>query len=472
MIPLAIQERTPWQPILDNPTFYLRDHQSQKIEKLTLYKQSLRDRFSMSPNSIVKDIQQIFPRTLSLDESKRKMYKNLFKASCEHWNLERKLTGRIIDTTLTLDELLLTEIKTREEELNKESIENQNSILKQMELKVINLVFSSKNPIFFDIRKTWSPESLHKEWKEEEQLLSNPYIRPDILHSIGSSRQENPEPLTFVKTEYSDIGMSRPRMEDAHFCISLPEGTLLGVFDGHGGDRVAKYANTQFQEGFSDALSKANGNPHQAFEFLFDKVEKEIHRRIEWMFEGSTAIVSFIDKKNTIFTATLGDSVANIYRKINKHYLSVPLSVARDWSSHKEAKRAAESLRVPSIETCWFLSYNPKELRLHGLNVSRTLGDVSAKLSSPPDSPGIICKPKITMHHLRPDDLLVLSCDGLKDYSKERAILQILSSLNEDQNPAEALGTLAKSAMTSHHGDNITIIALKAMETASEGELL
>lgn len=450
----------------DDSAFNLCKQMVQKIHKMILHKNNLSNGFFTPQSAIEKIANRIFPRILSLEDSTRKMQKNLIKASCEHWNQENKRTSPILDTILTLDILLLKDMEQDKESLHRESPELLAPRMEQMASHVLNEVFSeAKESPIPNIRKRWTPESLHKEWLHGEQLLNNSYINPEVLTPSENNVDRKIEPLEFTKTEYSSIGMGRAAMEDAHFYISTEKGTLLGIFDGHGGSAVANYASYKFQEQFFTILDELKGNVHQTFEFLFDKTEKEIVQNHHWMYQGCTALVSFIDNTNNIFTATLGDSEANVYRTIENRLLSIPLSVLRDWSSPEESKRAATALGIPSIEHEWSSAIQPKTLRFHGINISRTLGDFGIKLSSV-GGPGVIHKPKITMTHLEHNDLLVLACDGLKDYAEEKEILRTLTS-QAAYNPAEALGALALSAMTPDIGDNITIIALSALNQNS-----
>ena len=61
---------------------------------------------------------------------------------------------------------------------------------------------------------------------------------------------KNPENGNFNGISYGACSMQgwRTGMEDAHLCISidLPDGgkgSLYGVFDGHGGEKVAEFAS-------------------------------------------------------------------------------------------------------------------------------------------------------------------------------------------------------------------------------------
>jgi serine/threonine protein phosphatase PrpC len=217
----------------------------------------------------------------------------------------------------------------------------------------------------------------------------------------------------------------RRYMEDAHFCIDQEEGVLAGVFDGHNGSEVAQYSSYRMQECFFALLREENLNVYQVFKDLFAKIQEEIGvLHPNWSSVGSTAVVSYIERAtNHIYTATLGDSEAVLYRIIRKKRKIIPLSCLRNWSSKRDFASAKEALGEEIVR-----KNNPKEMRhpppgmsVHsgcGLNVSRALGDIDFK--------GVIHSPKITLTTLLPQDIVILACDGLRDFVSEKEILECI----------------------------------------------
>lgn len=452
MVPISAY-RQAYQQENDIPTC---ETLSPEIRKMKSYRDILKEKFFIPSDQCIKAPTQEFPRHLSLEDAKRKMQKNLLKASCEHWNKENKAIVNSLNIAIILDSTLLQKMKDEKRTLERVAQGVTRAMINQMKDSVIKETLSFRTLLTLNL----DGPSLARKW-HSKGTLETPYINPKTSQIAEQNKDKGITPLSFLKTEHLNIGTSRDSMEDAHFCISIEKGILLGVFDGHGGCEVANYISTAFQEHFSSFLTQANNNVHLAFEFLFDNVEKELLKREDFTYQGSTALLSFIDKKNDVFTATLGDSEANIYRKVDENLVSIPLSVLRDWSCPKEAKRAALALGRPSIEQSWPLTEEAKTLRFQGINISRTLGDLCIKTSAP-NGPGIIHKPKITIFHLEHDDLLVLATDGLKSFVPEIEVLRALGTLNPSENAAERLGSLALSKMNRHVGDNIAIVALKA----------
>lgn len=314
----------------------------------------------------------------------------------------------------------------------------------------------------------WKPRILHVELaiakmcKNAQKALDEHRAKsPELAGEYGSIELGEYVPLT-ISHEASCKAGRRKTMEDALFFKEIKQGTLAGVFDGHGGDKVALFACDAFQARFADALENTrDDNPRQAFETLFYEINEEILKNSEFKDMGSTAVLSFIEKDTGfIYTATLGDSESTIYRKKK----AIPLSCVRDWAHPKEAKRAYEALStMGDYEHVkkWPQATNPKHLRFpfphYGVNVSRALGDKWVATIN--DKPGVIAKPKITMCKLHPGDRVVLACDGLKDYVDEREMNQLMNS-KQSGSLAETLVAFAINEKKSQ--DNVSVIVLTA----------
>jgi serine/threonine protein phosphatase PrpC len=276
----------------------------------------------------------------------------------------------------------------------------------------------------------------------------------------------------------SEAKGKRSAMEDAHFCIEDENKILAGVFDGHGGSGVSNYVNEVFSIKFEAALAGSSGNVHEAFENVFGEIQNELEEKQKKgeCKGGSTAVVIYVDKaKRLVYTATLGDSEANVYRVFNEKMKSIPLSCVRDWSSQKDANRMAVYHEDPEFAERW-PKMNPKILRSgdiverdcggvkdlildfnSGVNVSRAFGDF--RYRGKEKAPLVISKPKITVNRLQEGDIVVLACDGLKDFVPEKEIIKIIQrSGGEDiaENLVNsALGDSWKST------DNVTVVVIK-----------
>ena len=95
---------------------------------------------------------------------------------------------------------------------------------------------------------------------------------------------------SFTHSSYERQG-KRSTMEDAHFFKETKQGCLAAVFDGHCGDKVAKYASQELQKRFFPELKKSN-NVHATFEKLLDDIHNEVLKHKEWDHIGKYRCVS------------------------------------------------------------------------------------------------------------------------------------------------------------------------------------
>lgn len=304
---------------------------------------------------------------------------------------------------------------------------------------------------------------------EEHQLKDKVYATlEEALPSEEELTKKEKKPLQFSHAISENIGY-RTKMEDARFYTENKQDLLTGIFDGHGGPEVSNYANEEFKNRFSQTLEEENGDVRKAFVNLIDKIHYEVAKKKEWNDIGSTAVICFIDQKtHLIYTATLGDSEANIYRKVGTEMKSIPLSCVRDWSSKKDALRMSKAFGLPWIASQW-PTEEPKGLRSRifiGVNVSRAIGDISE--TGKKEKPIVIHKPKITVNKLKSKDILVLACDGLKDFlTPESKIVAIINQILEagSKSLAGSISTnlvyAALRNMKKGSSDNVTVVAIE-----------
>lgn len=324
-----------------------------------------------------------------------------------------------------------------------------------------------------------------KGWQDQGVLpeVWNPYIDLPQLEQLMSveSWETSRVPGLQCHSAYADTIGLRNEMEDAHFTLELPAGTLVGIFDGHSGDGVSKFANQRFQDLFPKILHNLQGNVFKSFEQTFAIIQAEIVKNPQFNKMGSTAVVSYIEKEtNLVYTATSGDSEAHIYRKIEGEWKCIPLSCVRDWGSKRDASRAekgtAGEYNIP-VEVFWRMhNILGKDRRIAqklpgksnyvgwGGNVSRGFGGHEKNIDRPVKV--FEAKPKISVFPVQPDDVLVLACDGLRDYAEE---FSIVSGFNDfgDQNPLEISQRLVHLSLMAQHvekekdpecpGDNVTV---------------
>lgn len=255
----------------------------------------------------------------------------------------------------------------------------------------------------------------------------------------------------------------RPTMEDQHFHLENDERILTGVFDGHHGNAVVNYVHQEFQKTFDQILEECKFDFYRAFHEVALKIDHNIYndKTLRNSKSGCTAVVCYLNKKDgMLYTFTLGDSEAYLYRKINGEQKSIPLSAVRDWLSAKDLTRlksAKGKVESEGREVTFAdrFSFNPKKIRSpKGLNVSRSFGDCQ--------DPTVIAKPKISQHHLKQGDRLILCCDGLIDSRvTQKNICDLLK--NSCASSQELSSELAHNAVNTVF-DNVSVIVIKVGE--------
>ncbi len=232
-------------------------------------------------------------------------------------------------------------------------------------------------------------------------------------------------------------------MEDASFHIDRKEALIAGIFDGHGGKDVAEKARQLVKKWLFGAWLGAGKNPWIAFETVINKIHEEVIEAEELNDMGSTALICFIDKEtNLLFTATVGDSEATVYRRSQGTIKALPVSLLGDWKDPEEALRASIALGNEKIAMNWPRATPPNLLRypcpfwkeetpiypfyqekdgiitygrsaFGSINLSRAIGD--KRYLGSKEKPILLHNPKITACRLKQGDILLLACDGLRE---------------------------------------------------------
>lgn len=295
----------------------------------------------------------------------------------------------------------------------------------------------------------------------------------EVISSISTTHAK--KPLSFTYAAATRQG-TRDSMDDAHFFKEMEQGICLGVFDGHGGERVgrgkkvdggaaARHAAEAFEKRFFSVLQQTKGNVHEAFERLIHQIDTEIKANKQWETTGSTAVICYIDKRtHLIYTATLGDSEATIYRKFRNWKCrpttkSIPQSCVRTWWSKKDMARLVKAHNV-SEQFIRNSIDHPKELRsgvIRGLNLSRSMGDLQH--SQLRGNPLVISKCTTGVNQAKPGDRLVLCCDGAIDFIPEQRMVELVDWY---QTPDECAEGIAADAIgtSGRRRDNITVQVL------------
>ncbi|RMJ28032.1 phosphatase 2C [Aspergillus sp. HF37] len=220
-------------------------------------------------------------------------------------------------------------------------------------------------------------------------------------------------------------------MEDAHSAVldlrakhanAIDEPTepdkrlaLFGVFDGHGGDKVALFAGENIHKIVARQESFANGDIEQALKDGFLATDRAILEdpKYEEEVSGCTSAVSIISK-HKIWVANAGDSRSVLGVKGR----SKPLSF-----DHKP-QNEGEKARISAAGG--FVDFG----RVNGnLALSRAIGDFEFKKTAElsPEQQIVTAYPDVTVHELSDDDeFLVIACDGIWDCQSSQSVIEFV----------------------------------------------
>ncbi|KAI2624994.1 PP2C-domain-containing protein [Hypoxylon sp. NC1633] len=271
----------------------------------------------------------------------------------------------------------------------------------------------------------------------------------------------------------------RISMEDAHCTILdllTPEGdekkshpsrlSFFGVFDGHGGDKVAQFAG----KNIFDILKKQDtfkaGNYEQSLKDTFLATDRAIlsDPQYEEEVSGCTACCGLITSEK-IYVANAGDS---------RSVLGIR-GRAKPLSFDHKPQNEAEKARITAAGG--FVDFG----RVNGnLALSRAIGDFEFKKSAElsPEQQIVTAFPDIVHHDISDDDeFLVIACDGIWDCQSSQAVVEFvrrgIAAKQELHKICENMmdNCLASNSETGGVGcDNMTMIIVGFLRGRSKEE--
>ena len=250
----------------------------------------------------------------------------------------------------------------------------------------------------------------------ETKLVKDFYIKEDVNYSF------------------------KDKMEDFYKVYEKSNNQMLFcLFDGHGGDYVAKFAQERFPEMFFTLLFKFDNNAYKAFQESLMKIDTELHSS-KAQYTGATSTIIYItleDGKKYLFSANLGDSRSLLISKDKFLRLSY---------DHK-CNDKDEIERMKSVG-----GFIINGRLLGTINLSRAIGDLALKKS------GLSNIPFITKIELTNDDLfVVIASDGVWDVITDLDAYNISKSCSNSMQLSEYL---VKESMSLGSRDNISCIAI------------
>ncbi|KAK3148435.1 hypothetical protein QOZ80_3BG0295060 [Eleusine coracana subsp. coracana] len=228
-----------------------------------------------------------------------------------------------------------------------------------------------------------------------------------------------------------------------------PQGTFVGVYDGHGGPETSRYINdhlfnhlrrfaTEHKCMSADVIRKAIQATEEGFLSL---VSKEWPVKPQIAAVGSCCLVGVICS-GTLYVANLGDSRAVLGRLVKATGEVVAMQLCSEHNACHEEVRQELQLSHPDDPHIVVLKHNV--WRVKGLiQISRSIGDVYLKrpeynreplhskfrLRETFQKPILSSEPQITEHQIQPNDQFVIfASDGLWEHLSNQEAVELVQS--------------------------------------------
>ena len=266
----------------------------------------------------------------------------------------------------------------------------------------------------------------------------------------------------------------RSTNEDQHHIIlngdksdsKLNNINFFAVYDGHGGNKVAKFLKDNLSQYFLKKTLQYPLSDNYIIK-VFNHLQKKlsIDNKDFAYSQGSTCLILinyFINNKNYLHVCNLGDCRAVICSNGFSNYLTKDHKP--DWPEEKE--------RINKLGGK--ISYDGYDYRVCDMSVSRAFGDIDA-------SPYVTHIPDIFKYKINQDDqFIILACDGLWDALSNHEAVNFIKNcielkkkknckkeLNEGQydiifkdSRKNLAKSLAEYAIQKGSMDNITVIII------------
>ncbi|KAI4381797.1 hypothetical protein MLD38_007836 [Melastoma candidum] len=233
------------------------------------------------------------------------------------------------------------------------------------------------------------------------------------------------------------------------FLDSGPQGTFVGVYDGHGGPETSRFINdnlfqnlkrfsTEQQSMSVDVIRKAYQATEEGF---FNVVAKQWSMKPQIAAVGSCCLVGVISG-GTLYIANLGDSRAVLGRLVKATGEVLAIQLSAEHNVGIEAVRQEMHSAHPEDSQIVVLKHNV--WRVKGLiQVSRSIGDVYLKkpeynreplyakfrLREPFRRPILSSDPAVSTHDLQPhDQFVIFASDGLWEHLSNQEAVDIVQN--------------------------------------------
>jgi protein phosphatase 2C family protein 2/3 len=228
---------------------------------------------------------------------------------------------------------------------------------------------------------------------------------------------------------------------------------LFAVFDGHGGPAVSKMLEKEMPRMLKSRTKTPNeAGLRKAIKEVFLDVDEKIIRRK--MKGGSTGVVAMVTDDKLI-VGSVGDSRCLVCDNGKKYEMTRDHEI----DDSEEEERILQAGYRPYIDS-------DNELRIEGLNMSRSFGDIELKknVSLGMTEQAVIAVPRIRSMELRSTlEFMVVACDGVFEVMTNQDVVSyVRKALKSRTAEATACG-LAKKAIKKGSNDNVSVIVVNFM---------
>ncbi|XP_061348567.1 probable protein phosphatase 2C 38 [Gastrolobium bilobum] len=269
-----------------------------------------------------------------------------------------------------------------------------------------------------------------------------------LLWYKDSGRHVNGEfSMAVVQANYLLEDQSQIESGSMSSIAASPQGTFVGIYDGHGGPEASRFVNDSLfknikkftaenQEMSADVIHKAFLETEEEF---LSFVRKQWQHKPQIASVGSCCLVGIICS-GQLYIANAGDSRAVLGRldKDKNEIKAVQLS-----SEHNASLESVrQEMRTLHPDDPQILVMKHKVWRVKGLiQVSRSIGDAYLKkaefnkppllqkfrLSEPFEKPILLAEPAILVQKLYPQDqFLIFASDGLWEHLSNETAVEIV----------------------------------------------
>jgi len=269
----------------------------------------------------------------------------------------------------------------------------------------------------------------------------------------------NPGGLKRAKKERKEIVTSDGKKksiyqnEDEYVTLCPYEGdsskALFCIFDGHADKNAAVAAKKLIPSSLHKEVEEME-RPYREVRKMFEKVYVQVDKEMSaYEYEGCTctSVFCWTEKNGDRFiqSANVGDSSAILCRGGKVIALSF---------DHKLKDNAQEQQRLRELG----VEITDNQSRLHGLAITRTLGDHCLKKGSTHlESTGLVADPYVSdVISIQSGDILLLASDGLWDVMTFEKAAEMICTLSSS---SEMVRKLMNQALgNTECRDNVTII--------------